>query len=128
MSEHPRPHLEVIYDGDCPFCTSYVAYCRLKEAFPDVILTNARDVMDRVASYRDKGMDINKGMIVIYGDVVYHGDKAITVLIQISRPGAFLQGIMRQFFKWPAVAGMVYGALRLGRDITLFLLGRRKID
>ena len=128
MSEPRRPRLEVIYDGDCPFCSSYVAYCRLKEAFPDVTLTNARAVPDRVAGYRGKGMDINKGMIVIYGDAVYFGDRAMAILSQISRPHGFLQGIMRLLFRWPAVAGIFYGALRLGRDGALFLLGRGKID
>jgi hypothetical protein len=72
-------------------------------------------------------MDINKGMIVIYGDTVYHGDKAMTVLTQISRPDALLQGIMRLFFRWPTMASIVYGALRLGRDISLLLLARRKV-
>lgn len=128
MSEPQPPRLEVIYDGDCPFCTSYVAYCRLKGAFPDVALTNARTVPDRVALYRGKGMDINKGMIVIYGDAVYFGDRAMAMLSQISRPDAFLQGIMRALFRWPAVAGVFYGALRLGRDGALLLLGRKKID
>ena len=128
VSEPQRPRLEVIYDGDCPFCSSYVAYCRLKEAFPDVTLTNARAVPDRVALYRGKGMDINEGMIVIYGDAVYFGDRAMAILSRISRPDAFLQGTMRLFFRWPVVAGLVYGALRLGRDGALLLLGRSKID
>ena len=120
--------LEVVYDGDCPFCRSYVMYCRLKEAFPDVVLTEARDVPDRVAKYRGEGMEINKGMIVVYGGAVYHGDKAMTVLTQISRPDAFLQRVMRLLFRWPVLAGVVYGVLRLGRDMALFFLGRRKID
>ncbi len=128
MSEPQPPRLEVIYDGDCPFCASYVAYCRLKEAFPDVTLTDARAAPDRVAIYRGQGMDINKGMIVIYGDAVYFGDRAMAVLSQISRPDAFLQGIMRLFFRWPAMARGFYGALRLGRDGALMLLGRKKID
>jgi len=120
--------LEVVYDGDCPFCRSYVTYCRLKEAFPEVVLTDARKVPDRVARYRGEGMEINKGMIVIYEGAVYHGDKAMTVLTQISRPDAFLQRVMRLLFRSPVVAGVVYGVLRLGRDVALFFLGRGKID
>jgi predicted DCC family thiol-disulfide oxidoreductase YuxK len=122
------PDLEVVYDGDCPFCRSYVMYCRLKEAFPEVVLTDARDVPDRVARYRGEGMEINKGMIVIYKGAVYHGDEAMTVLTQISRPDALLQRVMRLLFRSPVVAGVVYGVLRLGRDAALFFLGRRKID
>ncbi|MDX1484793.1 MAG: DCC1-like thiol-disulfide oxidoreductase family protein [Alphaproteobacteria bacterium] len=128
MSEHPPIELEVVYDGECPFCRSYVAYCRLRDAFPDVVLTNARDVPDRVARYRAEGMDVNAGMIVIYRGTVYHGDAAMTVLTQISRPNALFQGIMRVAFRWAPVARIVYVFLRTGRNLTLFLLGRSKID
>ena len=91
MPETQQPILEVLYNGECPFCRSYVAYCRLKEFFPDVILTDARTVPDRVAEYRGKGIEINEGMIVAYHGAIYHGDAAMTVLTQISRPNALLQ-------------------------------------
>ncbi len=119
--------LEVVYDGDCPFCRSYVLYCRLKEAFPDVILTDARELPERVARFRAEKMEINDGMIVLYAGAVYHGDKAMTVLTQISRPDAFIQRVMRLLFRWPALAHIVYAALRSGRNMALFLLGRAKI-
>lgn len=128
MTGEHATELEVIYDGECPFCRSYVMYCRLKEAFPEVVLTNARDVPDRVAHYRQRGMEINKGMIVIYEGAEYYGEEAMTVLTQISRPDAFLQRIMRVLFRRPAVAAAVYGVLRRGRDMVLFVLGRNKIE
>ena len=128
MSEPQRPRLEVIYDGDCPFCSSYVAYCRLKEAFPDVILTDAREVPERIAQYRAESMEINDGMIVLYDGGVYYGDKAMAVLTEISRPGAIVQRVLGLLFRWPPLAHIVYGALRLGRNMALFFLGRSKID
>ncbi|MEE8084605.1 MAG: DCC1-like thiol-disulfide oxidoreductase family protein [Alphaproteobacteria bacterium] len=121
-------NLEVVYDGECPFCRSYVTYCRLKEAFPEVVLTDARDVPERIALYRSQGMEINDGMIVLYGTAVYHGDKAMTILTQISRPDAIVQRLMRLLFKTPALAQIVYGVLMLGRNMTLSLLGRSKIE
>lgn len=126
MNDHPAA-LEVIYDGECPFCASYVAYCRLKEAFPGAVLTNARDVPDRVAAYRAEGMDIDQGMIVIYGDAVYFGDRAMGLLSEIGRSGAVLQAILRFLFRWPALSVPVYAVLRTGRNLTLALLGRKKI-
>lgn len=123
---HPR--LEVIYDGDCPFCASYVEYCRLREAFPGAVLTNAREVPDRVAAYRAQGMDINVGMIVTYGDAVYFGDQAMNMLARIARAGTVLQAILRFLFRWPVLAKLAYAVLRGGRNLTLRLLGRRLID
>lgn len=127
MNDAPA-RLEVIYDGECPFCASYVDYCRLKEAFPNAVLTNARGVPDRIAAYRAEGMDINKGMIVVYGDAVYFGDKAMGMLARISRSGVGLQSILRFLFRWPAVSVPVYAILRTGRNLTLRLMGRKLID
>ncbi|MDH3242577.1 MAG: DUF393 domain-containing protein [Alphaproteobacteria bacterium] len=123
----PKPRLEVIYDGECPFCASYVEYCRLKEAFPGVVLTNAREIPDRIKAFRADGMDIDEGMIVIYGDALYHGDKAMGLLSRITRSEAFLQGILRFLFRRPALSAPVYAILRTGRNLTLALLGRKKI-
>jgi predicted DCC family thiol-disulfide oxidoreductase YuxK len=123
----PKPRLEVIYDGECPFCTTYVEYCHLQDAFPGVVLTNAREIPDRVAAFRADGMDVDQGMIVIYGDAVYYGDRAMGLLAHISRSGALLQGILRFLFRWPAIAVPVYVLLRSGRNLTLALLGRKKI-
>ena len=33
----------IVYDGDCPFCSRYVALVRLREAVGQVVLANARD-------------------------------------------------------------------------------------
>lgn len=121
------PRLEVIYDGDCPFCASYVDYCRLREAFPGAVLTDAREVPERIAAYRRDGMEINDGMIVIYGDAVYFGDRAMAILSEISRSGAVLQGILRVLFRRPTLAVPVYAVLRAGRNLTLRLMGRKKI-
>lgn len=122
-----EPPLEVIYDGDCPFCSSYVDYCRLKDAFPNVILTNARTVPGRIADFRREGIDINEGMIVIYGGATYFGDRAMAILTQISRSDATFQRFFRFLFRWPFLAVPVYNALRMGRNLTLILLGRGKV-
>jgi hypothetical protein len=92
-----------------------------------VVLTNAREIPDRVAAFRADGMDVDQGMIVIYGDAVYYGDRAMGLLARISRSGALLQGILRFLFRWPALSVPVYAVLRTGRNLTLALLGRKKI-
>jgi hypothetical protein len=72
-------------------------------------------------------MEINDGMIVIYGDAVYFGDRAMAILSEISRSGAVLQGILRVLFRRPTLAVPVYAVLRAGRNLTLRLMGRKKI-
>ena len=33
----------VVYDGECPFCSSYVKLLRLREAAGSIVLLNARE-------------------------------------------------------------------------------------
>ena len=33
----------LIYDGDCPFCSNYAQYLRVKEAVDELVLVNARE-------------------------------------------------------------------------------------
>ena len=42
--------LRIIYDGDCPFCRSYVALLRLRERY-DVQLVDARKERAAAAEY-----------------------------------------------------------------------------
>ncbi len=128
MSGNERSSIEIIYDGECPFCRSYITYCRLREAFDEITLTNARDVPGLVARYRAEGMEINKGMIVIHDGTTFYGAEAMGVLARLTRPAGALQRLMRLAFRRPSLGSVFYGALRLGRDTILALLGRRKID
>ena len=61
--------LRIIYDGDCPFCSSYVALLRLREQY-DVRLVDARKEPALAAQY---GLDLNEGMIVDLDGKVHHG-------------------------------------------------------
>ena len=128
MTDQLGSSIEIIYDGECPFCRSYVTYCRLREAFGEVTLTDAREAPERIAHYRARGMEINKGMIVLHEGKVHHGRGAMDVLARLTRPAGIFQRLMRVLLRWPPLGTLVYGALRLGRDATLFVLRRKKID
>src|SRR5690606_25765599 len=46
------PGLTIVYDGDCPFCTSYIRLLRIRDAAGPVRLVNAREDHDVVAEAR----------------------------------------------------------------------------
>ncbi len=127
MSDQPRRSIEIIYDGQCPFCASYVTYCRLRDAFDEVTLTDARKAPERIAAYRAEGIEINRGMIVIHGGITHHGRDAMDQLARLTRPAGIFQCLMRALLHWPPLGTLVYGALRLGRDAILAMLGRKRI-
>jgi len=107
--------LHVIYDGDCPFCSSYVALLRLREQY-DVRLVDARKEPAVAARY---GLDLNEGMIVELDGQVHHGARAMSLLARLSGPLSPLRS--------ERIASAVYPFFRFGRNVTLKMLGRSRI-
>jgi predicted DCC family thiol-disulfide oxidoreductase YuxK len=104
--------LHVVYDGDCPFCRSYVSLLRLREQY-DVHLVDARQEPAFAAQY---GLDLNAGMVVELDGKVFHGADAISLLSRLSWiPGPLSSKRFSRF---------VYPILRLGRNIALRVLRR----
>jgi predicted DCC family thiol-disulfide oxidoreductase YuxK len=119
--------LEVIYDGDCPFCASYVGIVRLREAVGQVDLVDARSADPRVAEVQAMGFDLDEGMVVRHGDAVFYGDAAMRHLSILSAPGGVMNTALRVLFRAPRRAALLYPVLATGRRLTLRVLGRRKI-
>lgn len=112
---HRRP-LRIVYDGDCPFCSRYVRLLRLREQF-DVELLDARRAPDQAQAY---GLDLNEGMIADVDGEVHHGAEAVSLLARLSqRPGALSSR---------RLARALYPIMRLGRRVTLRLLGRKPLS
>lgn len=104
--------LTVVYDGQCPFCSGYVQLVRLRERV-SVVLVDARREPERAAAY---GLDLNAGMIADLDGVVHHGAAAVSLLSSLSRrPGPLA---------WAPLTRAVYPIMRLGRQVTLKVLGR----
>lgn len=107
--------LRIVYDGECPFCASYVALMRLRENYA-VELIDARTHPTPARAY---GLDLNAGMIVDLDGEVHHGASAVTLLSRLSRrPGPLSSA---------RVARWLYPWMRRGRAITLRLLGRQPL-
>lgn len=115
--------LRIIYDGECPFCSRYVRLVRLRENFR-VELIDARQAPEDAKQY---GHDLDKGMIVDIGGRVHHGADAVWMLSQLSTRSGLWNRILAAVFAWRPVAHVLYPIMRLGRRITLLLLGRRPL-
>ncbi|HSP24134.1 MAG TPA: DCC1-like thiol-disulfide oxidoreductase family protein [Saliniramus sp.] len=107
--------LRIVYDGDCPFCSRYVALMRLRERHK-VELVDARREPEKAQAY---GLDLNEGMIVDLDGAVHHGARAVALLSRLSRrPGPLASD---------RLAALAYPVMRAGRNLTLRLLGRKRI-
>lgn len=127
-SAPPEKRLEIVYDGECPFCTRFVELYRIRKNVGRVVLTDARERPDLVAQFTRDGLDINEGMVAMWEGRSYYGADAVQLLAMLGAENGAFAALNRLLFKKPAVAGVVYPWLVRGRKLALRLLGRRLID
>ncbi|MEM8788700.1 MAG: DCC1-like thiol-disulfide oxidoreductase family protein [Pseudomonadota bacterium] len=118
-----RQALTILYDGECPFCSRYVAMVRIRETY-DVRLLDARTHPEAVARHRAAGRDIDDGMIVEVGDHVHYGADAIAFLSAVSGPWGALNRVFAWLFRSRRVTRMLYPVMKIGRRATLLLMRR----
>lgn len=111
----------LVYDGDCPFCSKYVEFRRLKEIYPNLELVDARENPDHpaIAAVRAQGLLIDDGMALVDGKEVIHG---ADVMKRFSKGTAYYT-----LFKSSGRANIAYSLLRQGRSLVLKMLRRDKL-
>lgn len=117
----------LLYDGECPFCASYVSYVRLRETAGPITLADARKYPALVAEAQALGFDIDVGMLLKLDGRYYFGGDCIHALSLLTTPSGVFNRMNRALFKSKAVARFAYPILRAGRNAALFMLGRRRI-
>jgi predicted DCC family thiol-disulfide oxidoreductase YuxK len=120
--------LVVVYDGDCPVCSAYVRYMRLRESAGDVLLVNARHGGPWVDKVRAQGLDLNEGMALFYGGRIYHGAECVHMLALLSTGSGVFNRVNAFLFSRPSIARFSYPVLRAGRNLLLRLLGRNRLS
>ena len=120
-----QTELWVVYDGECPFCSSYVRLYRLREVTGRVHLVDAREPHPVVAEVRALGLDLDQGMAVKAAGRFYHGAEAMQLLAILGDGPDLFNALNRAIFRHPRVARLLYPWMVRGRLLTLRLLGRR---
>jgi predicted DCC family thiol-disulfide oxidoreductase YuxK len=119
--------LWVVYDGECPFCSSYVTLYRIRQQTDRVHLIDARSADPIVSEVRRAGYDLDIGMVVKFEGRLYHGAEAMTVLAILGGDGTIFNRLNRMLFRHPRLARALYPWLVRGRLLVLRVLGRKLI-
>lgn len=128
VSHETRAKSWLLYDGECPFCTRYVRYTRLKDAAGPVRLIDAREPGPEADEARRHGYDLNEGMLLNFLGQYYHGDAALHVLAMLTTPSGVFNRLNAWLYRSPRRARIIYPFLRGGRNAALRLLGRKPIE
>jgi predicted DCC family thiol-disulfide oxidoreductase YuxK len=118
----------LLYDGECPFCSRYVVHVRLREAAGHVTLANAREHPTLVEEVRRLSYEIDTGMVLKLNGRYYHGADCIHMLALLTTPAGWFNRINALAFRSRTVARFAYPILRAGRNLTLKLLGRSRLQ
>lgn len=119
--------LWVAYDGQCPFCSSYVQLYRIRSLARQVHLIDARSKHPFIDEIRALGIDLDQGMAVRFNGRLYHGAGAMNLLAVLGSGDTFFNVANRLLFRRPYLARALYPLLVRGRLMMLRLLGRRLI-
>ncbi|MEM1403045.1 MAG: DCC1-like thiol-disulfide oxidoreductase family protein [Pseudomonadota bacterium] len=118
----------IVYDGQCPFCTSYVRLLRLRETVGPVELIDARSNHPVVAEVTGQNLDLNEGMAFLHEGQIFYGDKCVTQLALLSTPVGLFNRINAAVFRRGWAARFLYPVLKAGRRVALFALRRGPIQ
>lgn len=122
-------YIELVYDGDCPFCSASAHMVRLKQAVGQLRIHNARDITDTplMAQIRAQGFDLNQGIIVSYQDRLYHGEDALYLLALLGSENGWLNRLNVALFRNRRTVALAYPFLKAVRSCALFLNGKKPI-
>ncbi|HTV69547.1 MAG TPA: DCC1-like thiol-disulfide oxidoreductase family protein [Rhizobiaceae bacterium] len=117
----------LLYDGECPACTSYIAFSRLRQLHPDIELLDARKHPGLVAELRQRGQEINVGMVMQLDGKILFGAEVTRIIALLAGDA----GPLRRTVLWNLGAApwsrTLYPLLNRGRKLLLLLLGRSLI-
>lgn len=118
----------LLYDGGCPFCSRYVQFLRIRESVGPLRLLNARDGGTEYDEVLAHGLDLDEGMVLKLSGRLYHGQDCVHALAMLSAPEGIVSRLNGWVFRSKIRAAVLYPILRTGRNLTLRLLGRKKIQ
>jgi predicted DCC family thiol-disulfide oxidoreductase YuxK len=115
--------ISLYYDEECPFCKEYSKYIELRKKY-DVQVLNARDSIEKIKIFREKGFDINDGMIVELDEDIFQGADAAKLLDECISKDKIIDKMISFFVKVPGFKQVIYPVVLVVRRIVLKVSGR----
>ena len=119
-----KTDLTFIYDGECPFCNHFAELLELKSKIKNISILDARKNQIITKSLLNKGYDVDKGAILLWGNDIFHGAEAInTICNQINNPSGRLLRLLSNIFKSNDRTKILFPFLLRARRLALISKG-----
>jgi predicted DCC family thiol-disulfide oxidoreductase YuxK len=118
----------LLYDGECPACSSYVAFSRLRQLHPSLKVLDARENPGLVEDLRRRGYEINEGMVMQLDGRIFFGAEATRQIARHAQDGGALRGAVLNAVGDAPWSRALYPLLNRGRRLLLKALGRDLIQ
>jgi predicted DCC family thiol-disulfide oxidoreductase YuxK len=122
-----QPGSQLVYDGECPFCSRYVALLRLRESVGPIELVDARSDAAIVRWLFERGYDLDEGIAFVDRGKVWFGSDCLNRLALMATPSNLFNRINAAVFRSPRLSAALYPLLKGCRNLVLRLLGRDRI-
>jgi predicted DCC family thiol-disulfide oxidoreductase YuxK len=118
----------LIYDGECPLCSTSAKALKIRKAVGTLHLINARENHPIMQEINLANLNIDKGMVVKFNDTLYHGADAQHILAMIGSNNDFFNRINVWLFRSKTRAHLLYPIFRMLRNILLWLNKTPKVN
>ena len=116
--------LVFIYDGECPFCNHFAELLELKSNLQEMEIKDGRKNLSQLNVLLKKGFDIDNGAILIKGEEILHGYKAINWICgEIKDPSDKLLELLSVIFSSNRRASLLFPLLIWSRRFLLLIKG-----
>jgi predicted DCC family thiol-disulfide oxidoreductase YuxK len=129
MSAMLKSDVWFVYDGDCPLCTQAATALEIRKSVGPLHIVNAREETAHplMQEIREKGLDLDRGMVLKYGERCYHGADALNMMALLGSGHGWFNRMNALLFRSKTIARLVYPSMRSGRNILIALRGAGKI-
>jgi len=115
--------IKLYYDKECPFCNEYSKYIELRKVY-DIEIINAREELEKLNDFKNKGFDINNGMIIEYEGNIFQGSDAIKIIDKYILKKGAIDIFLSFIINLPGFKQIIYPLVKVLRIIILKSLGR----
>lgn len=115
--------ITVYFDNECPFCKEYSRYIDLRKKY-ELDLIDARGSPKEIASFKERGFDINDGVIVELEGELFQGADAVKLLDGAIEKNSLIDKSISAIVRFPLFKRAIYPMVLIVRKVVLKILGR----